>query len=547
MKKNKWWQQAVIYQIYPKSFYDSNNDGVGDLQGIIQKLDYLQNLGIDVIWLCPIYQSPMQDNGYDIVNYYEIDETFGTMDDFDQLISAANKRRIKIMMDIVLNHTSDQHQWFLESKKSKANWYHDYYIWRDKPNDIKSVFGGSAWTFNKDLQQYYFHMFADSQPDLNWNNEKVRLEIAKIITFWVNKGVGGFRFDMIDLIGKKIDQKILANGPNLHKYIKELRLNSWNTDQIVTVGECWGASLKDGIQYSNPEENELSMIFQFEHLSFNNDKVLNKWKKQPFNLVEFKKIITKWQQGLKNKGWNSLFFENHDLPRSVSTFGEPHHFWLASAKLLAGVNLSLQGTPYIYQGQEIGMTNVKDWKLSDYQDFEIHNMYKELVEEKKLLTASEFIKKVEQVGRDNARTPMQWNNEQFSGFSSYQPWIKQNANYLAINVQKQIDVPGTILSFYQKMIKLRKDSQYKDLFCNGDFEIIALEHPELMIYTRKINQQKLLFISNWSSNEQNYHLDILANLKKIILTNYEDYDGNNLINNTFKLKPWQFIICEVEV
>ncbi|WHQ37354.1 alpha-glucosidase [Spiroplasma sp. SV19] len=485
MKNKQWWQQAVIYQIYPKSFYDSNNDGIGDLQGIIQKLDYLQNLGIDVIWLCPIYQSPMQDNGYDVANYYEINEMFGTMADFDLLIVESKKRKIKIMMDIVLNHTSDQHQWFLESKKNKTNCYHDYYIWRDQRNDLKSIFGGSAWTFNEDLQQYYFHMFADQQPDLNWDNEKVRLEIAKIINFWVTKGVVGFRFDVIDLIGKNIDKKILANGPNLHQYIKELRANSWKTDEIVTVGECWGASLETGIQYSKPQAKELSMIFQFEHIAFNYDKELNKWKKDPFDLVTFKKIITKWQQGLQNQGWNSLFFENHDLPRSVSVFGDPHYFWSASAKLLAGVNLSLQGTPYIYQGQEIGMTNVKNWALSDYQDLEIHNAYKELVEEKKLLTASEFMKSVEEVGRDNARTGFQWSNELNAGFTTAKPWIKGNDNYLEINVENQINTPNSILSFYQKMIKLRKDTQYSTLFSDGDFEIIDLYHPQLMIYTRK--------------------------------------------------------------
>ena len=430
--ERQWWHSSVVYQIYPRSFNDSNGDGIGDINGIREKLDYLKELGIDVIWLSPVYKSPNDDNGYDISDYCDIMDEFGSMEDMDNLLKEANERGIKILMDLVVNHTSDEHKWFIEAKKSKDNEYRDYYIWRDavdghEPNDLGSTFSGSAWQYDETTNQYYLHLFSKKQPDLNWENEKVRNEVYKMMNFWVDKGIGGFRMDVIDLIGKVPDERITGNGPKLHEYLQEMNKAALEGKNLLTVGETWGATPEVAKLYSNPERNELSMVFQFEHIGLDQVEGKEKWDLKTLNLLDLKNILSKWQTELEGQGWNSLFWNNHDLPRIVSRWGNDKEYRVLSAKMLATLLHGMKGTPYIYQGEELGMTNVRFESIDEYNDIESLNMYKDRIS--KGYTHDEIMESIYVKGRDNARTPMQWNDSENAGFTTGTPWLAINKNY----------------------------------------------------------------------------------------------------------------------
>ena len=437
--ERKWWHSSVVYQIYPRSFNDSNGDGIGDINGIIEKLDYLKELGIDVIWLSPVYKSPNDDNGYDISDYCDIMDEFGTIEDMDRLLNEAKERNIKIVMDLVVNHTSDEHKWFIEAKKSKDNEYRDYYIWRDpvndkEPNDLGSTFSGSAWQYDEESGQYYLHLFSKKQPDLNWENENVRKEVYDMMNFWIDKGIGGFRMDVIDLIGKVPDDMITGNGPKLHEYLQEMNKAALEGNDLLTVGETWGATPEVAKLYSNPERKELSMVFQFEHIGLDQIEGKDKWDVKPLDLLELKRVLSKWQTELEGEGWNSLFWNNHDLPRIVSRWGNDKEYRVESAKMLATILHGMEGTPYIYQGEEIGMTNIRLENIDEYNDIETLNMYKDRIS--KGYSHEEIMNSIYIKGRDNARTPMQWDDSENAGFTTGKPWLAVNKNYKEINVKK---------------------------------------------------------------------------------------------------------------
>lgn len=494
-EKVKWWKNAVVYQIYPRSFQDSNGDGIGDLQGIIDRLGYLQKLGIDAIWLSPVCKSPQDDNGYDISDYQDIDPMFGSLDDMERLIEEGKKRGIRIIMDLVLNHSSDEHKWFTEAKKSRENPYHDYYIWRDgvegtPPNDMRACFGGAAWEWVSELKQYYFHQFSVKQPDLNWDNPKVRKEIYNMINWWMEKGAGGFRLDVIDQIAKEPDSRITSNGPKLHEYIQELSRETFQKGDLITVGEAWGSDTERAKLYSNPDGSEFSMVFQFEHMML--DQKGEKWDLAELPFVELKRNLFKWQTELYGKGWNSLFWDNHDLPRIVSRWGNDKEYREVSAKMLAVLLHGMQGTPYIYQGEELGMTNVKFEDISQYRDIEILNMYKERLE--KGYSKEDILRSIHAKGRDNARTPMQWDDSIHAGFTSGTPWIEVNPNYLMINAAAQTEDKDSVFSFYKNLIGLRKAYP---VFADGRFELLCEEDESVFAYLRKNNTQELLVVCNF--------------------------------------------------
>ncbi len=525
--KQAWWKNAVIYQIYPRSFCDSNGDGIGDLQGIISKLDYIQELGIDAIWLSPIYRSPQDDNGYDISDYQDIDPIFGTLADMDELIAEAKKRNIRIIMDLVLNHSSDEHPWFLEAKKSRDNPYHDYYVWRDGtegtyPNDLKAGFGGPAWEWVPECGQYYFHQFSVKQPDLNWENPKVREEIYKMIQWWVDRGVGGFRLDVIDQIAKEPDRRITADGPMLHPYLKEMSKAVFQQKELVTVGEAWSATPQSALLFSNPDGSELSMVFQFEHILLDQQPGKEKWDLAPLPFVTFKKVFEKWETTLYQKGWNSLFFENHDLPRSVSRFGNDGEYRVESAKMLAVCLHGMQGTPYIYQGQELGMTNVR-MPIEDYRDIELLNMYRERIAAGD--PEKEVMESVHAKGRDNARTPMQWNAEENAGFTSGTPWIKVNPNYREINAEAALAEEDSIFHFYQKLIRLRKELP---ILTEGSFTLLLPEDPDLFAYTRTFGTEELLVLCNFSDREVPCSLKKDWEAGEVLIANYDGGASDSL-------------------
>lgn len=525
-----WWKDAVMYQIYPKSFYDTNGDGIGDLEGIIQKLDYLHDLGIKGIWLSPVYRSPQDDNGYDIANYQDIDPMFGTMEDMERLISEGKKRDIRIIMDLVLNHSSDEHPWFIEAKKSKDNPYHDYYVWRDGeegvlPNDMKSCFGGSAWEWVPELKQYYFHQFSKKQPDLNWENKKVREELYAMIRWWMDKGLGGFRLDVIDCIAKEPDKKITGNGPRLHEFIQEMSRETFGKSEFLTVGETWGATPEIAMKYSNPDGSEFSMVFQFEHIMLDQDGP-EKWDLKALDLVELKNVLSKWQTQLHNKGWNSLFWDNHDLPRAVSRFGNDKQYRVESAKMLATVLHGMQGTPYIYQGEELGMTNVQ-YELSEYRDIELLNMYQERIE--KGYQEEDVMRSIYTKGRDNARTPMQWNEEEYAGFTTGTPWIKVNPNYKEINAESQVQDENSIFSYYKQLVHMRKQMP---IFVHGDYTLLMPEDEDLFTYVRTLGNEKLLVVANFHEKERQYELPKeFARAKKVI--------GNYKVEKEHLLQPYE--------
>lgn len=511
-----WWKNAVIYQIYPRSFQDSNGDGIGDIPGIISRLPYLEKLGIDALWLSPVFCSPQDDNGYDISDYQDIDPLFGTLSDMDALIREAGKRGIRIIMDLVLNHSSDEHRWFLEAKKSRDNPYHDYYIWRDgdgihPPDNMKASFGGSAWQWVPDVGQYYFHQFSVKQPDLNWENPKLRSELFAMIRWWAKRGVGGFRLDVVDHLGKDPSRGITVNGPLLHTYIREMSREAFSDPEIVTIGEAWSADIPSAKLYSNPDGSELSMVFQFEHMKLDQRPAGDKWDLVPLDFVALKRIFTRWQQELAGCGWNSLFWENHDLPRNISHLGDDGPYRVQSAKALAILLHGMQGTPFVYQGEELGMTNALDYSLDDYQDIEIKNM----IREKRTagLSDEEILKKLHLKGRDNARTPMQWDNSMHSGFTTGIPWLRVNSNYHEINAASQIDHADSVFSCYCKLIRMRKEYP---IFMEGNYEPLLEEDARIFAYRRQNENTELLVVCNCNSEpvmnplEEQMNGDLLA-------------------------------------
>ena len=524
MSKNnneKWWKKAVVYQIYPKSFQDSNGDGFGDLQGIIKRLDYLETLGINAIWLSPVFKSPQADNGYDISDYRDIDPTFGSLDDMEELINEAKTHNIRIMMDLVLNHSSNEHRWFKEAKKSKDNPYHDYYIWRDgeegvPPSDMKAVFGGSAWEYVPEIGQYYFHQFLPEQPDLNWENPKVRRAIYDMILWWMDKGVGGFRLDVIDQIAKEPDKRITINGPRLQEYFKELSKETFQKGDLITVGEAWGADTERAKLYSNPDGSEFSMVFQFEHIGLDQKEGGEKWDLAPLPFKKLKKIMAHWQNELYNCGWNSLFWDNHDLPRIVSRWGNDREYRVESAKMLAILLHGMQGTPYIYQGEELGMTNVQ-YDIEDYKDCEIINMYHERLE--KGYSKDEIMKSIYAKGRDNARTPMQWDDSANAGFTTGTPWIKVNDNYDKINAKSQVDDPDSIFSCYKKLVQLRKDYP---VFVDGKFTLLLEDDENIFAYSRKNEEKTMIVVCNFFDKEIPMPLAKECEGMEVLISNYKD-------------------------
>jgi len=541
--KKTWWKEGIVYQIYPRSFMDSTGNGIGDLQGIIQKLDYIASLGVDIIWLCPVYQSPNDDNGYDISDYRNIMDEFGDMSDFDELLEGCHLRGIKLIMDLVVNHSSDEHAWFEASRQSKDNPFRDYYIWKPgknggPPTDWQAFFGGSAWAYDELTEEYYLHLFTKKQPDLNWENPKVREEVADIVKFWFDKGVDGFRMDVISLISKRPEyddmvsevfedtiRQQYANGPRIHEFLHELNQKVLSKYDIMTVGEGPGITLEHGLDYVDEAREELDMVFHFDHM-FIDFGPGGKFDPKPYDLVEFKNVFTQWDEKLKGKGWGSIFLGNHDFPRIVSRFGNDREYHIQSAKLLAMLLLSMRGTPYIYQGDEIGMTNVAFDTTYDYRDIETINYFKSLEIEGK--NPLHYLPNVHKMGRDNARTPMQWTDEPNGGFSLVEPWIKSNPNYADLNVTYQERNSQSILNFYREMIAFRKAHP---TLVYGDYESIMNEHPQIYAYRRWDEENEFLVVLNFS--EQTVDFEPIITGLELLVYNYNDSTEDLL------LRPWE--------
>lgn len=535
----KWWQKSVIYQIYPKSFFDSNGDGIGDLQGIIQKISYLKRLGVDVIWLCPVYQSPQEDNGYDISDYESIYPGFGTMDDMKKLIRICDREGIRIVMDLVVNHTSDEHKWFQEAKKSRENPYRDFYIWRkgkngQLPNDLESNFGGSAWEYSEETDEYYLHFYSKKQPDLNWENEKLRQEIYRMMNRWLDLGIAGFRMDVIDLIGKLPDEKIKENGPRLHEYLQEMNANTFGRRDAMTVGECWGATPEIARLYTAPERKELSMIFQFEQIQLDKKKGGQRWDLKELDLRDLKAVFSKWQYELEECGWNSLFWSNHDLPRIVSRWGNDREYRELSAKMLATLLHGMKGTPYIYQGEELGMTNAPFTSIEDFPDIESQNIYKERL--RAGFSEEETMCAIRKKARDNARTPMQWNAEKNAGFTTGTPWYQVNPNYTEINAEDAMSREDSVFYYYQKLIRLRREHE---IMAYGIYDLLLPEDEDLYIYTRTLENEKWLILCNFHEKER-----VITSMRmgRVILSNYADTPQ---LEELCLLRPYEAVIYQI--
>jgi oligo-1,6-glucosidase len=511
----KWWKDAIIYQVYPLSFKDSNHDGIGDLKGITQKLDYIKDLGVDVIWLSPVYETPLDDNGYDISDYKKIDPIFGTMDDMIQLINEVHRKNMKIIMDLVVNHTSDMHHWFLDAKSSKNSKYRDYYIFSEEINDIGSVFGGPAWTYNKETSDYYFHLFSKRQPDLNWQNKNLRDEIYSMINWWLDLGIDGFRLDVIDLIGKDVSKKILSDGPYLEKHLKELYETCFKNRDIMTVGEMPGLSIKRASEITDENTGYLNMIFQFSHISLDEMPHQGKWALKKLDLKEFKQNFIHVHEVLSHKGWNSLFLANHDQPRVVTRFGS-ETYRVESAKMIATFLYFMQGTPYIFQGEEIGMTGVK-FDISQYMDLETINIYEIL--KNKGLSHDKIMQSIYMKSRDNSRTPFQWNDTEFAGFSTHKPWLDVNPNYKIVNAEKDLKDENGVFNYFKKLIKIRKSF---DVFNNGKFNMFDISNMNIVIYERVNENDKFLIIASFS--DQEVSIDIPYHNYEVMLTNYVNFD-----------------------
>lgn len=549
--KKQWWKESVVYQIYPRSFMDSNGDGIGDLQGIISRLDYLKELGIDVVWLSPVYKSPNDDNGYDISDYQDIMREFGTMKDWEELLGELHTRGIKLIMDLVVNHSSDEHIWFSEARKSKDNPYRDYYIWREgkngkEPNNWGSNFGGSAWELDESTGEYYLHLFSKKQPDLNWENSNLRKEIYDMMTWWLEKGIDGFRMDVVNFISKvegfpddepkpgrkyASGSKYYRNGPRIHKYLQEMNEKALSKYDVMTVGEMPGVNPEWARQYTGEARNELNMVFQFEHVSLDNGPN-GKWDLKPLDLFELKTNLTKWQNELDEVGWNSLYFNNHDQPRSVSRFGNDGEYWDKSAKMLATLLHMMKGTPYIYQGEEIGMTNVRYSSIDEYRDIETLNFYKEALNDG--WTEEKALKAIYAKGRDNARTPMQWDSSRHGGFTEGTPWIKVNPNYQDINVEKAMSNPDSVFHYYKKLIELRKKNE---IIIYGKYNLILDHHPEVYAYTRTLGNQTLLVMCNFygGNTEAELPAEIQGEKFEPLIGNYNDIQISRII----KLRPYE--------
>lgn len=545
----KWWKEAVAYQIYPRSFMDSNGDGVGDIQGIISKLDYIKDLGIDVIWICPIYKSPNDDNGYDISDYQDILKEFGSIDDFDQLLQEIHARGMKLIMDLVINHTSDEHPWFIEARASKESAYRDYYIWHpgkdgDEPNNWESIFGGSAWEYDENTEEYYLHVFSRKQPDLNWENPNVRQDLYKMINWWLDKGIDGFRVDAIshikkvpgfpDMINQENKRYVPSfeghmNRPGIHLFLDELKRETFDQYDIMTVGEANGVTVEDAGLWVGEEKGKFNMVFQFEHL-----ELWNKSADNSLDIHALKCTLTKWQKGLEGNGWNALFLENHDQPRSVSTWGNDKEYWAESAKCLATMYFLMQGTPFIYQGQEIGMTNVQFPSIEDYNDVAIKNLYRIEKENGKL--HEEIMEIIWMSGRDNSRTPMQWSKEPNAGFSNGIPWLKVNPNYVQINVEQAIDDRKSIYHYYKKLIKLRK---VNEVFVYGSYDLILKNHEQIYAYTRTFENEKILVMTNLFPQEAGFILPVNLPFKspELLISNYEVNEEEAIQN--INLRPYE--------
>lgn len=556
--KKTWWQESVVYQIYPRSFQDSNGDGIGDLRGIIEKLDYLKELGIDVVWLSPVYKSPNDDNGYDISDYQDIMEEFGTLADWDELLAEMHKRRIRLVMDLVVNHTSDQHPWFMESRKTKDNPYRDYYVWRPAknghaPNNWSSFFRGSAWQYDETTGEYFLHLFSKRQPDLNWENPRVRASIFEMMRWWLDRGIDGFRMDVINMISKTpglpdaaLDpanayangSAYFINGPRLLEFLGEMKEQVLSKYDILTVGETPGVSPAFASQLTNPETGALSMIFQFEHMEL--DGAGDKWNLKPRDLVEFKRVMTRWQKGLEERGLNSIYLGNHDQPRLVSRFGDDKQYRVESAKMLATFMHMQQGTPYIYQGDEIGMTNVAFDSIDQYRDVETLNVFREFVDTRGMPPQA-ALALIHARGRDNARTPMQWDDSANAGFTTGAPWIQVNPNYVTINVQRARADQNSIFHCYRRLIQLRRDNP---IVTYGTYDLILDDDPEIYAFTRTLENDRLLIILNFTANTPRFDLPahIASSDRNLLISNYPvdpAYDIRELTLRPFEARVYR--------
>ncbi|WP_077624505.1 glycoside hydrolase family 13 protein [Sediminibacillus massiliensis] len=549
-----WWKESVVYQIYPRSFNDSNGDGIGDIKGITEKLDHLQDLGIDVIWLSPVYQSPNDDNGYDISDYEDIMEEFGTMEDFDEMLEEAHNRDIKIMMDLVVNHTSDEHRWFLKSRSSKDNPYRDYYIWKPgidgkPPTNWGAAFGGSTWEYDENTDEYYLHLFSRKQPDLNWENPRLRREVYDMMNRWLDKGVDGFRMDVVNFLSK--DQRYpdgekmgtgygngapyYMNGPRIHEFLQEMNKKVLSNYDTITVGEMPGVDVEEAKLYTGKGRNELNMVFHFEHVDIGNGE-FGKWSNQPWKLTKLKTIFSRWQEGLESDGWNSLYWSNHDQPRAISRFGNDNEqYRVVSGKMLATCLHLLKGTPYIYQGEEIGMTNVAFQSIDHYRDIESLNAYRDLTAGE-LLTPEDMMKGIHARSRDNGRTPVQWSASEHAGFTSGEPWIAVNPNYEQVNAEIVKNNPDSIFYYYKKLIKLRKDNP---IIVHGKYELILEDDEQIYAYTRTLGEEKLLVICSFSEEPAAFKLPkgVGFSEKELMIANYQ-VDSNEPIDS-FKLRPYE--------
>ena len=553
--EKKWWKESVVYQIYPRSFKDSNGDGIGDINGITEKMGYLQELGVDVIWLSPVYQSPNDDNGYDISDYQAIMEEFGTMEDFDRMLAAAHEHGLKLVMDLVVNHTSDEHPWFVESRKSVDNPYRDYYIWRPgkdgkEPNNWGSCFSGPAWKYDPQTEMYYLHLFSEKQPDLNWDNPKVRQEVFDMMNWWLDKGVDGFRMDVISLISKKPDLpdgpvgingyasfNEPANGPHVHEYLQEMREKVLNRKETITVGECSGVTLEEAKKYASSDGKELNMVFQFEHMDVDAD-ANTKWTDKKMDLRDMKEVLTRWQKGLEEIAWNSLFWENHDQPRSISRYGnDSPEYREVSAKMLATCLHMMQGTPYVYQGEELGMTNVPFTSIDQFRDLDSINAYRELVEEQKVFTSEEMMRYLRYKSRDNARTPFQWDDSENAGFSTGTPWIMVNPNYKEINAKDQLERADSVFHYYQKLIRLRKE---QEVIVYGTYDLLLPDSKEIYAYTRTLGEEKLLVVCNFYEPEVSFELPEEFAGGTCLISNYPEVS----LKAEMTLRPYEAFVIK---
>lgn len=556
----KWWKESVVYQIYPRSFCDSNGDGIGDLNGITSKMDYLKELGIDVIWLSPVYQSPNADNGYDISDYQAIMEEFGTMEDYDRMLKSAHDHGIKIVMDLVVNHTSDEHEWFIESRKSKDNPKRDYYIWREakdghEPNNWGSCFSGSAWKYDDTTDMYYLHMFAEKQPDLNWENPVVRDEVFKMMTWWCEKGIDGFRMDVISMIskaeglpdGKKENGELygdytpyVCNGPHVHEYLQEMNQKVLSKYDLLTVGECAGVTLEEAKKYANSQGTELNMVFQFEHMDLDAGESC-KWTDKKVPLPALKEIMNKWQTGLEGCAWNSLYWNNHDQPRMLSRMGnDGDEYREISAKMLATALHMMQGTPYVYQGEELGMTNVPFRSMDDIRDIESINAFRELTEEG-VFDEETMFRYICYKGRDNSRTPMQWDDTENAGFTTGTPWIMVNPNYTKINAKEQISRPDSVFNYYKKLIALRHN---EEAVVYGTFELLMPEDEKVFAYTRTLGDTRLFVACNYS--QENVPVEVPADFAgrkaELLISNYEEQGETPAAD----LRPYEAVVWKLK-